>query len=400
MVTRLRAAVTFQPLKDLRFASSAMQGNTWFMSSLNDTFEGEESEYLHFPSEEHQDRLLCIRGHDTHDGGKNMYALAWPDGLPHGAALLDGLTYVSDTYYDYGNIWHGLSAMLPFVGWYEYKGCAAPTRWVLYHWGEVRVGMGAWLRTLMEVIFGKDAMNIEAFDGEGGGGITCFEKSVVFRHNSGRMSRHRRMEVFDMLRCKARAYCNVTRDPLVKEGKTPVIGLTLLLRTGARSFRNESTVIRIFEKACGGIPGCRFSVARSDNLTFCEQVKLMSSTDVLVSSHGAQLTNMFFMDRNSSVMEFFPKGWKELAGVGQYVYHWEANWSGMRHQGAWRDPNGVECPPLMQGNDCFYFYKNGRIGHNETYFTEWTLDVLNQVKRAKIEQVSQGLNQSSECPCN
>ncbi|KAG9450765.1 hypothetical protein H6P81_010730 [Aristolochia fimbriata] len=413
MLTRLRDAVTFQPLKDLRFASTAMQGNTWFMSSLNDTSEGDESEYLYFPSEDHRGRLLCIKGHDTHDGGKNMYALAWPDTLPPGATVLNGLTYVSDTYYDYGNIWHGLSAMLPFVGWYEYKGCAAPSRWVLYHWGEVRVGMGTWLRTLMEATFGEQAMKIESLErsqSDQGAGVTCFENAVVFRHNTGRMTRQRRIQVFDILRCKARAYCNVTireiDDPLLKQGKSadavPFMGLTLLLRSGARSFKNESTVIQIFEKACGKIHGCRFSVARSDNLTFCEQVKLMSHTDVLVSSHGAQLTNMFFMDRNSSVMEFFPKGWKELAGAGQYVYHWEANWSGMRHQGAWRDPNGEECPPSLQGRECFSVYKNGKVGHNETYFTEWTLDVLNQVKVAKIEQAaSHALTRPSEyCPCS
>ncbi|CAN0887045.1 hypothetical protein LINGRAHAP2_LOCUS15509 [Linum grandiflorum] len=70
----------------------------------------------------------------------------------------------------------------------------------------------------------------------------------------------------------------------------------------------------------------------------------MSSTDILISPHGARLTNMFFMDRNSSVLEFFPKGWLKLAGVGQFFYHWIANWSGMNHRGVWRDPTGAHCP--------------------------------------------------------
>lgn len=43
-------AATFLPLKDLRFAETAMTGNTWFMSSLNDTYEENEAEYLYFPS--------------------------------------------------------------------------------------------------------------------------------------------------------------------------------------------------------------------------------------------------------------------------------------------------------------------------------------------------------------
>lgn len=61
----------------------------------------------------------------------------------------------------------------------------------------------------------------------------------------------------------------------------------------------------------------------------------MTNTDVVASPHGAQLTNMLFMDRNSSVMEFFPKGWFELAGIGQYAHHWMADQSGMNHQGSW-----------------------------------------------------------------
>ncbi|RRT80768.1 hypothetical protein B296_00003120 [Ensete ventricosum] len=69
----------------------------------------------------------------------------------------------------------------------------------------------------------------------------------------------------------------------------------------------------------------------------------MSETDVLVSPHGAQLTNLFLMDKNSSIMELYPKGWKELAGVGQYVYHWMADWAGMQHKGSWRDPQGEKC---------------------------------------------------------
>ena len=46
----------------------------------------------------------------------------------------------------------------------------------------------------------------------------------------------------------------------------------------------------------------------------CWQVRLLSSTDVLISAHGAQMINMLFMDRNSSVMEFYPLGWKQRAG--------------------------------------------------------------------------------------
>jgi len=130
------------------------------------------------------------------------------------------------------------------------------------------------------------------------------------------------------------------------------------------------------------------------------QVKMMSLTDILVSTHGAQLTNMFLMNKNSSVMEFFPKGWLKLAGVGQYVYHWMASWSGMRHQGAWRDPDGDECPYAEDDRRCMSIYKNGKVGFNETYFSEWARDVLNEVKIRKLEEAaSKTIASTSACAC-
>ena len=92
LISRLRDSVTFLPLKDLRFTETAMEGNTRFMSSLNDTREENEAEYLYFPSQASKGRL------DKADGTKNSYALAWPEALPNSVTLLKGLTFVSDTY--------------------------------------------------------------------------------------------------------------------------------------------------------------------------------------------------------------------------------------------------------------------------------------------------------------
>lgn len=125
----------------------------------------------------------------------------------------------------------------------------------------------------------------------------------------------------------------------------------------------------------------------------------MSSTDILVSPHGAQLTNMFFMDRNSSVMEFFPKGWLKLAGVGQYVYHWLASWSGMQHQGAYRDPYGADCPYSEDDRRCMSFFKSGQIGHNESYFRDWARKVLNEVQLRKTLEGSDKSFKSKNIGC-
>ncbi|XP_057812529.1 uncharacterized protein LOC131026630 [Salvia miltiorrhiza] len=393
-IQRLRDAVTFLPLKDLRFAGKPLDGHTWFMSSTRDAHEDGEVQFQEFPSNASKARILCLKGRDTHDGSRNSYALAWPHALPPGAAFLRGLAFVSYNHYDYDNMWHGLSAAVPFVAWHIRSGGRCPyqditlrppppQRWVLYHHGELRTRAGPWLSTLMEAAFGGP-MSVERFDtvaGDGTAPAACFERAVVMRHNEGGMSRERRLQVYDFLRCKARVFCNVTSSS--EEEGAPVIGMTLLMRNGARSFRDEAAVVGIFGKACREVAGCRLTVAYANNLTFCQQVKLMSVTDVLVSPHGAQLTNMFMMDRNSSVMEFFPKGWLNLAGIGQYVYHWLANWSGMNHRGAWRDPGGEPCPFPDNDRRCMSVYKNARIGHNETYFYEWAMNVLSDVKLRK-----------------
>ncbi|KAL5558553.1 hypothetical protein UlMin_034764 [Ulmus minor] len=400
LISKLRSSVTFLPLKDLRFAKTAMEGNTWFMSSLNDTQEKNEAEYLFFPSETSQGRLLCLKGRDKQDGTKNSYALAWQESLPDFAKLLKGLTFVSDTYYDYVNLWHGLSAMAPFVGWSIKNQCLKPTRLVLYHWGELRDGMGTWLHNITQANFGE--VPVEAF--EKGEGPYCFEKAVVMRHNVGRMGKERKLQVFDLLRCKARVFCGINpagEGIEIDARGDPIIRLTLLMRRGSRSFKDPAAVINIFSRECAMAEGCVLEVAQSEDQSFCDQVKLMTNTDIVASPHGAQLTNMVFMDRNSSVMEFFPKGWLELAGVGQYAHHWMADFSGMKHRGAWWEFLGdKECPTPQHDSECFSFYKDGQVGHNETYFAEWVKTVLKQVRTSKLEQKSKSSRMNDNaCTC-
>ncbi|XP_021774160.1 uncharacterized protein LOC110738099 [Chenopodium quinoa] len=397
-IEKLKHAVTFLPLKDLRYSSTAAQGHTWFMSSMYDTRDEEgDVQYQKFPSNDSKGRILCIKGHDTHDGSWNYYALAWPEALPHNATLMKGLTFVSYNHYNYDNIWHGLSAVFPFVAWHMKNGCKLPSRWVLYHWGELRAKMGLWIRLVLQATF-DGPINIEVFDGVEDEQPVCFEEAVVMRHNEGGMSRQRRMETYDLIRCKARMFCSVSLDRRPHE-----IGMTLFMRTGARSFTNDAAVIDLFKTECDKFTNCQLYVAYSNNLTFCQQVELMSITDILVSPHGAQLTNMFLMDRNSSVMEFFPKGWLKLAGVGQYVYHWIASWSGMKHQGAYRDPNGEPCPYPEDDRRCMSIFKGGKIGLNDTYFREWTRIVLKDVQLRKVDEATKNsLNSKSTigCTCN
>ncbi|KAK9098050.1 hypothetical protein Syun_025095 [Stephania yunnanensis] len=408
MNAKLQDSVTFLPLKDLRFANKPMEGHTWFMSSLNDTFEEGETQHIYFPSETSKGRLLCINGRNQHDGSMNSYGLAWPGSLPSTATLLPGLTFVSDTYYDHENLWHGLCAVTPFVGWHMKNQCREkPTRWVLFHQGEVRTRTGSWVQNIMRATF-EEEMKVEYFNQESNSsssykGAYCFEKAVVMRHNEGKMGQERRLKVYNMLRCKTRQFCNMDfKDDSTSSRDKPVIRLTLLMRKGARSFKNESAVIQIFKRECERVENCKLTVAQSENLGFCDQVKLLSSTDIVATPHGAQLTNMVFMDRNSSVMEFFPKGWLKHAGVGQYVFQWLASWAGISHEGAWWDPNGESCPYPENDFRCFTeIYKNGRVGYNESYFADWARRVIDAAKAKKQAQASNLQHEgSSNCECS
>jgi hypothetical protein len=204
------------------------------------------------------------------------------------------------------------------------------------------------------------------------------------------------------MRCKARAHCGV--DDVTGPGSGRGLRVTLLFRTGARAFKDEAAVTRVFQKECARVDGCRLATARSDNGTFCDQVsslqcpscmvrlaevserraecdflvsyhgmqvRLMSETDVLIAAHGAQMTNMLFMDRGSSIMEFYPMGWRQRAGGGQFVFRWMVNRAGMRHEGSWWDPNGEPC---LRSPVILSCYKNRQIGHDETYFAQWAAE--------------------------
>lgn len=276
--SKLQDMITFLPLKDLRYNHNPFQVHTtWFMSSINDIQEIDQAHHLYFPS---KGKILCLHGHDHSNGANNSYALTWPEVLPAGAKLLSGLTFVSETFYDYTNLWHGLSAMTPFVNWYQNKHCMVPERWVLFHWGELRLEMTPWLETLMEVSIGRK-VKIEKFNDDGDRPV-CFEKAVVFRRNEEGMSKTNKEKVYDLMRCKARAYCDVGRDEDgghdqyhgLEEGKKKVIRLTLFLRVGSRSFKNETTVVTVSGEQCRKVDGCRLRVAHSHNLSFCDQVSL------------------------------------------------------------------------------------------------------------------------------
>lgn len=114
----------------------------------------------------------------------------------------------------------------------------------------------------------------------------------------------------------------------------------------------------------------------------------MMETDILVSVHGAQLTNMIFMSPGGRLLEMFPRGWLELAGGGQYIYRQLALWNGLVHEGYWRDQDQPECPSQNDKAQCFTFYKDQSVGINVTYISGWLGGVLDDFKSVKLAESS------------
>lgn len=203
------------------------------------------------------------------------HALAWPEGLPSSTTLLKGLTFVSDTFYDYKNLWHGLTAM-SFVGWSMKNGCSKSSRLVLFYWGELRDQRGLWIQNVMQASFGQ--VPVEVFE-KGDDGPYCFEKAVVMRHNVGEMGKQRNLQVSDLLRCKAREFCGINpagRGKEVNVRGQPSIRLTLLMRRGSRSFKDPTAGINVFSRQCAMVDGYMLEVVQSEDLNFCDQVCSLS----------------------------------------------------------------------------------------------------------------------------
>ncbi|TVU05730.1 hypothetical protein EJB05_48909, partial [Eragrostis curvula] len=398
LVERLRGTVTFLPLRD-----AGERPGAWFISALkNDSSEPEgEAKNLVLPSAASNGRVLCVSAPPRVDA---TYALAWRDALPRGAALRPGLAFVSESSYDYRNLWHGLAALAPFVSWHERSGSCGtrtpPARWALFQRGAARSGMSGWLTTLAQAATGAE-MVVEPFATPE---PVCFEKAVVFRRNMEGLSKERLRAAYDFMRCKARAHCGVV-DVVPNSGgdSSAALRVTLLFRTGARAFKDEAAVTRVFEKECSRVAGCAVTAAHADNLTFCDQVRLLSATDVLISSHGAQMTNLLFMEPNSSIMEFYPKGWRERAGGGQFVYRWMASKAGMHHEGSWWDPDGEPCPG---SDDVLSCYKDRQIGLDAAYFAQWAAKVFTVAKDRKAfvaalgTMAEEGQRQAAACSCS
>lgn len=88
-------------------------------------------------------------------------------------------------------------------------------------------------------------------------------------------------------------------------------------RRKRRRLRDQDAHIRKLRET---FPNVKIEVVDLAELSYAQQLKLATETDVLAGIHGAGLTHAMFMARTSSVVEFLPadfhhKGFRNLANL-------------------------------------------------------------------------------------
>ncbi|KAG0566538.1 hypothetical protein KC19_7G070900 [Ceratodon purpureus] len=367
LVSHLVETPTWKPLKDL--SKFSILG---FLSDMPDRGMAQGPPQLfEFPSALSNGRLLCFLGNSTSNGTRNFYTYTWEDALSRDHIFLEGTTLISETQYDFENPWHSMYNLVQFVYWKKVNGCAHADRLLLYHWSELRRRMGGWITQ----VFTAAGLPVVPYQMEVGDRPICFQRAVVSRTGIGGVPHTDLQEIFTEVRCLVRQYCKIPVTSF-KQSEKQRVRITLMARNGTREWKNQTEWEAVIAAECGRIQGCEWSTMHISTLTFCEQAEIMSRTDILVSVHGAQLTNMIFMSPGGRVMEMFPKGWLELAGHGQFIYKHLAEWLGVSHEGYWRDLDHADCP---FGNDnvrCMTHFKDLAVGINVTHISAWLRHVV------------------------
>ncbi|KAL2610413.1 hypothetical protein R1flu_028986 [Riccia fluitans] len=354
---RLSENVEFYPLPELADVVDKVDGGTPALIGL--------------PSNLTQGRLLCVQGNDTKNRTLNSYALAYREGLPVNAVLLPGTTLISDS--DSGSFtdpWYSLDNLFPFLYWKIKSTCMSADRLILYQQSAVRTQLGDWIRQVFEA----SHLPIEVESLSYGKMPVCLENAVVSR--SGMMEGFgdgQRKVIVEEARCVSRRKCAV-KDRGYRQGDEVKVRLTLV----AQGLGNVTEWERVLASQCRSQKGCKLSTMFVSNLTFCQQVELMSRTDILVSVHGSQLTNMIFMSPGSRVMELLPGGLEEYAGDELNTFSHLAKWAGLNHQGNWTDLTTPECPKSYKHNPkkCSSFHNGQTVGMNQTQISSWVRQVI------------------------
>jgi hypothetical protein len=149
---------------------------------------------------------------------------------------------------------------------------------------------------------------------------------------------------------------------------------------GVRSVENETELIAILEQY-------NFEILEFENLSFIDQVSLMSTTKVFISIHGAGFSNMMFMQPNSYVVELINREY----ALKEYTFpFWRlANASSLYY-------SGVLCNVVEGGSDKLLSYGKNKKHNDIDYLVNQNIVVplieLTQLLNRIINDFSLDIN--------
>jgi glycoprotein 2-beta-D-xylosyltransferase len=102
-------------------------------------------------------------------------------------------------------------------------------------------------------------------------------------------------------------------------------------RSDASKFQRKSSNNDMLKSELDEIPGVNVQLARMEELSFGQQLKLVREAHFLIGLHGAALSHLMFMDRSKShVLEFSP--------TSTDFFKYLSEWKGIHHKLIYTDP--------------------------------------------------------------
>lgn len=148
---------------------------------------------------------------------------------------------------------------------------------------------GSWVDGLTEQLFGK----MKVIYSDELATPLCGKKVYVPGTTVGMLQGPYEAHLF-----RSRVYSNLGIKPKILNRAH--LRVTILERV-KRRVTNVDEITQILEER-----RLSYRSVQLDLLSFKEQVTLMSETDLLIAAHGADLTNVMFMQQESAVLELFP----------------------------------------------------------------------------------------------
>lgn len=128
----------------------------------------------------------------------------------------------------------------------------------------------------------------------------CFEEAVIVRSGFGSLTPGK--TATNALRRALMPACGLDPSAEVTRGEISSLQALVFDRAAPRSFRNRKALVAQLRSALGGVE----VRTASSSLSTCEQMKIVSDADVIVTPHGSQHALFLFAKRRAIIVEVQP----------------------------------------------------------------------------------------------